>query len=370
MVRGEVVFQHLYDVGMEIDLSKVEKISNRLPEEQELTTEKVTPKYITLHPAPLIVKLNPLKAKVFGRELQIKRSVRIYSVGVIAIDLRVPFDSALAELIQYSHSFDIEAGDRKETVFGISDGLCGKIKKSLAGCIESPHANHGVPEDYTVFCVSGCDKPGEFLERNKKTIAAILRGEKKVDKLSREEVEDATKLWLSYCPDDFIVVDWSAAFLVEPNGKYEDMLMVAELANLQLLELRTYDRIIDKKSDVMYDDVKTILKRGRLILGSGKLEGVMFDLAKLRIEITYIVDETMNITKFIGDWYLAKLYGNMSERLHLNDWYSSVMRKLENLEDLYTMASDRAEMQKGTMLELLIVLLIIFEIVLAFMWKV
>ncbi len=370
MVKGEVVFQHLYDIGMEIDLSKVEKVSNRLPAEQEFKTEKVTPKYITLHPAPLILKLNPLKAKVFDSEVQIKRSVRIYSVGAISIELRVPFSCPLHELTQYAHAFDIEVGERRTTVFGISDEACEKIKSSLGGCIISPHAEHGVPEDYTVFCISECDKPEEFFARNKKTIAAILRGEKMAEKLSGEEVEDASKLWLSYYPEDFIVVDWSAALLVEPSGKYEDMLLVAELANLQLLELRTYDRILDKKSDVMYDDLKAIMGRGGLILGSGKLERVMFDLAKLRIEITDVVDETMNITKFIGDWYLAKLHFYLSERLHLNDWYSSVMRKLENLEGLYTMASDRSEMQKGTMLELLIVFLIVFEIVLAFAGKV
>jgi len=370
MVKGEVVFQHIYTVGMEIDLSKVEKISNRLPEEQEFRTEKVTPKYITLNPAPLILRLNPVKARIFDVEVQIKRSVRIYSVGAISVELRIPFNGALSDFVRYSHAFDIEMGDRRTTVFGVSDDVYDKILKGLDGCIESPSAERGVPEDFTVFCVSECDKPEEFLERNRKTIAAVLRGEKMAERLSKEEVEDATKLWLSYYPEDFIVVDWSAAFLVEPSGKYEDMLLVAELANLQLLELRTYDRILDKKSDVMYDDLKSILGRGGLVLGGGKLERVTFDLARLRIEITDMVDETMNISKFMGDWYLAKLYANLSERLHLSDWYSSVMRKLENLEDLYTMASDRSEMRTANMLELLIVFLIVFEIILAFIRKV
>ena len=52
------------------------------------------------------------------------------------------------------------------------------------------------------------------------------------------------------------------------------------------------------------------------------------------------------------------------KRLRLKDWHGSGIRKLDTMEELYTMASDRSDARQGNLLELLIVVLIAIEIVL------
>ena len=157
------------------------------------------------------------------------------------------------------------------------------------------------PEEYTIFCVT--KKDNELSDE--KTIAALMREEKNPEKRSKEEVDDATKDALSYTPEDKTAITWEAALIIEPNGKYEDLLMTIELALLQLLELRVYDRMLDKKAEETYPKIKSMLT-GKIALIGSELQKTTFELAKMRIEITEVVEKTMNITKFMGDWYLAK----------------------------------------------------------------
>jgi len=38
-----------------------------------------------------------------------------------------------------------------------------------------------------------------------------------------------------------------------------------------------------------------------------------------------------NITKFFGDWHLARMYQGLSARFHLSDWHHTIDEKLETL---------------------------------------
>jgi len=358
-IKGEVVFQYLYDLGGDIDLTKVETIYGKCPSEPVLETTKTTPKYITLKSALLTCALNPIKAKVFGKEKEIRKTLRVYSLGAIAIEYRIPFAGTIGELIPYSLHFEIQAGKKTTHLRKDSEETKKTVEKNISTAICDQYEEDQEPEEYTVFCIT--EKDHSLSDR--RTIAALIRGEKDPEKLSKEEVEDTTKTSLTYTHEDKIYVDWDGAVVIEPSGKYEDVLLTIELALLQLLELRAYDRLLDKRIDDTYTETKKILT-GRMYLLGSELRRMTFDLARMRIEVTELVEKTMNITKFMGDWYLAKLYDKMAQRLHIKDWHDSVLRKLESMEDLYTMASDRVEAQQANLLELLVIALIVIEILL------
>jgi len=360
IIQGEVIFQYLYDLGGDIDLEKVETIYGKMPSEHVIETTKTTPKYISLKSAMLTCTLNPLKANVFGEELEIKKSLRVYAVGATAIEYRVPFSGTIDELILFSMPFQIQIGKKTTHLREDSEETKKTAKKHLASAIGEQYEEEKEPEEYTVFCIT---KKVDSLN-DKRTIAALIRGEKDPTKLSKEEVADTTKTSLSYTHEDKIYVDWDGAVVIEPSGKYEDVLMTIELALLQLLELRSYDHLLDKKIDETYTETKKIIS-GRMYLMGSELTKMTFDLARIRIEVTELVEKTMNITKFMGDWYLAKLYDTLAKKLHIKDWHSSVIRKLDAMEELYSMASDRSDTRQMNLLEILIIVLIVLEISLA-----
>ena len=72
-----------------------------------------------------------------------------------------------------------------------------------------------------------------------------------------------------------------------------------------------------------------------------------------------------NALKLIGDQYLARLYRLAAHRLHLPDWDSSILRKLQTAESIYTKLSDQQTTLRMEALEWIIIALIAFEVVMS-----
>ena len=155
-----------------------------------------------------------------------------------------------------------------------------------------------------------------------------------------------------------MVVDWDAALLIDERRNFAESIYLMELANVQLAEMEAYDRLLDDSLDRAYRDLRSRSLKSRA--------SVLRELRELRIDLARFSDELSNITKFFGDWHLARTYQALAARLHLADWHRSIDRKLQTLDDLYAMlAHDR---MNGLMLilEVAIVLLFIVDLVLIF----
>ena len=84
---------------------------------------------------------------------------------------------------------------------------------------------------------------------------------------------------------------------------------------------------------------------------------------EIRVDLARLSDELSNITKFFGDWHLARIYQALSARFHLSDWHRTIDEKLKTMDDLYQLL--RAEQNNRWMLilETSIVLLFIVDLV-------
>jgi hypothetical protein len=130
-----------------------------------------------------------------------------------------------------------------------------------------------------------------------------------------------------------------------------------ELANLQLAELEAYDRILDDATERAYRDLRqTSLWRFKNALIERELREIRIDLARLS-------DELSNITKFFGDWHLARIYQALSSRFHLADWHRTIDEKLKTLDDLYQLLRSDQNTKWMLILEFTVVLLFIIDLV-------
>ncbi|MFO7262222.1 MAG: hypothetical protein DIU52_013800, partial [bacterium] len=85
-------------------------------------------------------------------------------------------------------------------------------------------------------------------------------------------------------------------------------------------------------------------------------------------EVTEITERIDNAIKVTEDVYLARIYASALELFRVPSWVTSVDRKLAILKDTYTALSDEAATIRIEVLEAAIVLLIILEILLAFVF--
>jgi len=91
------------------------------------------------------------------------------------------------------------------------------------------------------------------------------------------------------------------------------------------------------------------------------------ELREIRIDLARFSDELSNITKFFGDWHLARIYEVISARFHLADWHRTIDDKLRTLDNLYQLLHHDQTNRWMLMLELTIVLLFIIDLVVLIM---
>ena len=60
---------------------------------------------------------------------------------------------------------------------------------------------------------------------------------------------------------------------------------------------------------------------------------VQRELREIRVDFARLSDELSNITKFFGDWHLARIYQGVSTRFHLSDWHRTIDEKLKTLDE-------------------------------------
>ena len=157
---------------------------------------------------------------------------------------------------------------------------------------------------------------------------------------------------------DLVVVDWDAALILDERQNFDETLYVMELANLQLAELEAYDRLLDDSLERAYRDLTGRSFRLRT--------SILRELREIRIDLARFSDELSNITKFFGDWHLARIYENVSARFHLVDWHRTIDDKLQTLDDLYQLLNHDQNNRWMLLLEVTIVLLFVIDLVILF----
>jgi hypothetical protein len=225
-----------------------------------------------------------------------------------------------------------------------------------------PH-HSSVVEDYVIFHVENLNEPLDanlFCSKQARQIAQILRAERQT--LSDQEVDDALSARVSYGVEDVTVVDWNAALLIDREG--EDVRAVLEFANVELLEMRYVDQKLDRALDQAY---ATLPRRSwglRRVFASYSAD--LGSLAELQVDNATLFEGVNNTLKLLGDQYLARVYRIANRRFHLDDWDSSILRKLQTLESIYEKISGQATNQRMEILEWVIIFLIAFSIALEF----
>lgn len=352
-MKGEVVYLFAFDVANEIVTQRVREILSEKPFPFEIRADRTLPKDMPLY-KPLAIEPQPLAARLHGAPVRLL--IRIYDVGVVTVMMRAAVEAgALAELMPF-HNPKLENGETLDAVaMKLCAEVCASLKDSLVGETEFPP-----PEAYTVFCLTGLDgvdDTNRWLAGQRREVAGLLT-ETAADKLSEAQVAEVLRIQRSFENTDLAVIDWDAALVVELTGYVDDVLYALELANLQLEEFRVMDRRLDTYLDHAYEDLD---RRRRPLLGGATK--TLRHLRRFRVDVAKLTDEVTHITKFFGDWHLARVYLGARDRFYLDQWRASVEQRLAQVDKLYSVV--HAEVNEKRMLWLEIIIVIFFALDLA-----
>jgi hypothetical protein len=355
-MKGEVIYLYAFDVANEIITRRVQEILSEKPFPFEIRMDRTLPKDMPLY-KPLAIEPRLPTAPLYGEPVRLL--IRIYDVGVVTVMMRVAFEAgALADLMRF-HNPKLEDGltlDLLATTFCAK--VCDSLKDSVVGRSEFPTP----PEAYTVFCITdlgGARDANAWLAGQRSEVAGLLT-ETTAENLSEMQVAEVLRIQRSFEKTDLAVIDWDAALVVDLNGYVDDVLYALELANLQLEEFRVMDQRLDKYLDRAYEDLE---RRGWALFGVANK--TLRHLRRFRVDVAKLTDEVTHITKFFGDWHLARVYLGARDRFYLEQWRASVEQRLVQLDKLYSVA--HAEVNEQRMLWLEIIIVIFFALDLAIM---
>jgi len=355
---GEVVYIYAFDVAYEMTRQPVRELLGQPVAQFVVDASKRSPRHLFFY-RPQMVRLPPLERIGPRGPVRIERAVKLLPVGAVSITIRVPFSVRhVDELVEY-HDLQFTNGSLNQEVRKLAED----VRRELEPYYIRPVANLAEEEAYTVFCINSplitdegtAISAEQWLRGHRRAVASLLTQEPDVDHLSKQEADESTGRFLSYYEHDLVVVDWDAALIIDERVNFDETLYVMELANLQLAELEAYDRILDDSLERAYRDLTARPMRGRNV--------ILRELREIRIDLARFSDELSNITKFFGDWHLARIYENISARFHLSDWHRTIDDKLQTLDDLYQLLNHDQTNRWMLILEVTIVLLFVIDLV-------
>ena len=359
-MRCELISLYLYDVGRSVDLGRLElllagKSGNRdggLAKGRSDTPESL------LLPTPLIIDLESREWES-GTSPSVFRGVRfaakVYGDGVVTIECRTQADVDLDQLHTLRFLELPDAGTGGLTIDAAAErhfeALMARIRKFVTQ--DQYRFDGSNREDYHVFCLlDPVSDPQGFLARHSDYLAPFLLGENPRISLHAGQIATTLKTPFSFTDEDVAIFDMDRAFLVAPNGDYEDLLLIIEHANYQLLELRALDKLLDR----LLEDAERDARGGSLSRKIGNLQA-------LRLDALFVLENLENSSRIIGDYYLEQIYDHLCGIFNTGGWKRNVERRLEILQSIYTLTKADKTDRTMVLLEFLVVVMIGIELV-------
>ncbi len=359
IIKGRILVYRAYDVGEEIDLEKAEKILAETPTTRsKFRLKKMNRQAVIVSNDPLAITLGQYQYTDQGREFSFEMSAKLWDFGSLSLtfDYTIPegttFDDlrVLGSMIQGYEEFENYARNKAMEIANQLMAAIGKLKE-----LKETEVN----EDYILYFI-------EKLSRNYDDATKILMEEDIASLILTEDkgtlgasiYDRVYETKLQYYKNDLAVIDWNSAFIMEPSGSL-DIPDVIEFALNQLLEMRYYDDLLDKKLREIYSAIE--LKD--MSIFSSRYTDLALEAGQRYIEIAEIVESVENSLKVIGDLYHSTVFRMASKKFRFSDWQGSIDNKLENLAEICKLLLDHINHRKSHLLELTVIALISLELI-------
>lgn len=345
LFSGIIYFFYAFDVGDDINLVEAEKIL------KPTIHQRIWPKYLTTYHRPLCVDINPA-----DQSRPRPYYVNIHPFGAISIVYAVNFKGTLTSL--RDKLADLDSQFQEQAIQNVL-----KLYNSIKPHIGKANFFHQKNSYLVITIEPQPDKIATTTLREKygSVIASTLRFEK--NHISSFQLKDILESATGYYREDLVIIDTEAAFVYDKE--HQDLLDFFELATVQQLELRYFDKLIAQKLDVLYDKALQKPSFKNCLPFIGTLYDPISELSRLKVEISVITERLGNLIKTVGEVYYSEIYELLVEKLDLNSLRNSVEKKLGILQEVQTLYQHKVNTIREDTFSLLITVLIFIELLVA-----
>ena len=340
---GNIFIFDAFDVGDDINLEKIRTDS------AIMTRAYSQPKYFKHYHLPLSVELP------HPHDSTKCESVKIYNFGAISLLYKIPFEDSLENVRMQLVSIDNQF--REQSIIDSRS-----VFKKIKPYVKKTRFFH-TKTSYVMVQVN--PKPNLDVQQLKQKyggiITSLVRFETEtLSEYQKDEILDSS---IGYLKGDLIVIDSEAAFVYDPVP--EEILDIFEFANIQQLELRFFDRLLDQKLNKIYEEEETakIPISSYLPIIGMLSKGPVDELSRLKVDISVIAERLEGAIRLVGEPYFAELYALLNDRLDLNNLNESITKKLAIIRDIQQVWQQKLESVHEDLLTTLIIILIFIELV-------
>ena len=357
--KGRILVYRVFDIGEEINLEKAEQILfESTTSRSKFRLNKINRQAVIVSNDPLSIILGQHTFEIGDKKLSFEISAKLWEFGTLSItfEFSIPDGSTIDELrklsgiIQDYDNLNLYARSR-------AIELCQQIHNAIGKINEINDS--AVNEDFILFFIEKFERDYDDASviLSYEDIAGLILNEEK-NTLSPQIYERIYESKLQYYRTDLAVIDWNSALVIEPSGSL-DIPDVIEFALSQLLEMRYYDDLLDKKLREVYSAIE--LKEINIF--SARYTDLALKASQRYIEIAEVVESVENSLKVIGDLYHSVVFRMASKKFRFSDWRSSIDNKLDNLADVFKLLLDNINHRRSQLLELTIIVLISLELI-------
>lgn len=359
LVRGVCHAFFAYDIGFAIDLDAATRALHTAAERRQLPTQRRRgAPWLGYEPLPVRVTLTtePLTLGSHTTTLQVECTV--FDFGAVSIRYAIPLDGPLESLPELSD----ELYDN-ESLLAESKRRVEELLETIRDAVTRPGVAP-IVEDYMVFAIESWEGPADLeslIEACGPLLARVLRAE--TGELSTGQVVESLAGRVSFGTADAVFASWESAIVLDRDS--EDVLTVLEHVNIELAEMRVLDRSLDR----VLDDAHHLIQRqaSQRFWPHGPGQTGLRTLATAQMDAALMFESVNNAIKLVGDQHLSRVYKLAASRVHMTEWDTGILRKLEIAESIYQKLTHFEASRRMELLEIVIVLLILISIILPFL---
>jgi hypothetical protein len=339
---GNILMLWAYDIGEDINLQKIEEASHIIKMPLQL------PKHFKQYNVPLAVTLPHPHTSSYCI------SSKIHSFGALSLTYKIPFTDTLENLRVNCNELA-----NKYQQQSIKDAKL--LYQQIEPFIVQPKFFH-MSASYVIIQVDPQPTVLDLTQLQKEygsTIASTLRFETEIlSEFQKNEILDSA---IGYFRGSLIVIDVDAAFVYEED--YDDIIDLFEFANIQQLELRFFDRLLDQQINSIYERKETTLSWGAYLPFFGTFfSDPVGQLRKLKADILVITERLESSIKIAGEPYYSEIHNLLADKLDIKSWHEGIDRKLRIVEDVQTIFQQKIDTNREDIFSILIIVLIFIEL--------
>jgi hypothetical protein len=148
LYRGQVVYTYAFDIAYDMKRQPITELLGQPIQNYSIGPNKRSPKQLFFY-RPQMVNLPQEQRLINNKTVPVQRSIKIFNVGAISIQIRVPFEvEKIEDLVSY-HDIKLNGSSLEEEMMQ----LARQAWQELSPYCIRPVSELRQSEDYTIFCL-------------------------------------------------------------------------------------------------------------------------------------------------------------------------------------------------------------------------